>query len=193
VELPLSDECKRVLARTAEEAERLGGRHQLIGTEHLVLVLLREDKCLAAEILRELGRPGHMFERYTEEARRVIFFARQEASQFGKLQIETEHLLLALLREDKALANRFQHLPSTVESIRKQIEGQTTIGEKQSTPMDLPISHESKRVLAFAAEEAERLGHPHIGTEHLLLGIRREDNCFAAKILHELGGSGAYV
>src|SRR6476646_846857 len=128
-----------------------------------------------------------MFERYTEKARRVIFFARYEASQFGSPYIETEHLLLGLLREDKALANRFLRSHAAVESIRKQIEGHTTIREKVSTSVDLPLSHECKRVLAYGAEEAERLNHKHIGTEHLLLGLLREEKCFAAEILHERG------
>ncbi len=128
-----------------------------------------------------------MFERYTEKARRVIFFARYEASQFGSPYIETEHLLLGLLREDKALANRFLRSQTNIESIRKQIEAQTTVREKVSTSVDLPLSHECKRVLAFAAEEAERLSHKHIGTEHLLLGLLREEKCFAAELLHERG------
>src|SRR5947207_2548032 len=128
-----------------------------------------------------------MFERYTEKARRVIFFARYEASQFGSPFIETEHLLLGLLREDKALTNRFLRSHASVESIRKQIEGHTTIREKVSTSVDLPLSNECKRVLAYAAEEAERLSHKHIGTEHLLLGLLREEKCFAAEILHERG------
>ncbi len=128
-----------------------------------------------------------MFERYTEKARRVIFFARYEASQFGSPYIETEHLLLGLIREDKALANRFLRSHAAVESIRKQIEAHTTIREKVSTSVDLPLSHECKRVLAYAAEEAERLSHKHIGTEHLLLGLLREEKCFAAEILHERG------
>ncbi len=129
-----------------------------------------------------------MFERYTEKARRVIFFARYEASQFGSPYIETEHLLLGLLREDKALTNRFLRSPHTsIESIRKQIEGRTTVREKVSTSVDLPLSQECKRVLACAAEEAERLQHKHIGTEHLLLGLLREEKSFAAEILHERG------
>src|SRR4030081_1974108 len=128
-----------------------------------------------------------MFERYTEKARRVIFFARYEASQFGSPYIETEHLLLGLLREDKALTNRFLRSHASVESIRKQIEGHTTIREKVSTSVDLPLSNECKRVLAYAAEEAERLSHKHIGTEHLLLGLLREEKCFAAEILHQRG------
>src|ERR1700756_1839512 len=136
---------------------------------------------------RTQGGRGYMFERYTEKARRVIFFARYEASQFGSPYIETEHLLLGLLREDKALTNRFLRSHASVESIRKQIEGHTTIREKVSTSVDLPLSNECKRVLAYAAEEAERLSHKHIGTEHLLLGLWREEKCFAAEILHERG------
>ena len=128
-----------------------------------------------------------MFERYTEKARRVIFFARYEASQFGSPYIESEHLLLGLIREDKALANRFLRSHAAVESIRKQIEAHTQVREKVSTSVDLPLSHECKRVLAYAAEEAERLSHKHIGTEHLLLGLLREEKCFAAEILHERG------
>jgi ATP-dependent Clp protease ATP-binding subunit ClpC len=126
-----------------------------------------------------------MFERYTEKARRVIFFARYEASQFGSPYIESEHLLLGIIREDRALTNRF--LRSGVASIRKQVESQTVAGEKTSTSVDLPLSNESKRVLAYAAEESERLAHKYIGTEHLLLGLLREEKCFATQILTERG------
>jgi Uma2 family endonuclease len=128
-----------------------------------------------------------MFERYTEKARRVVFFARYEASHFGSPYIDTEHVLLGLLREDKALTSRFLRSGSSVEEIRRQIEGHTPPGEKVSTSVDLPLSNECKRVLAYAAEEAERLNHRHIGTEHLLLGLLREEKCFAAEILHECG------
>jgi len=126
-----------------------------------------------------------MFERYAEKARRVIFFARYEASQFGSPYIETEHLLLGIVREDKALTKRF--LRSQVAFIRKQVESHTTLQEKTSTSVDLPLSKESKRVSAYAGEEAERLAHKHIGTEHLLLGLLQEKKCFAAQILMELG------
>src|SRR6266581_5540352 len=142
---------------------------------------------LVGHPLHRRGTVGSMFERYTEKARRVIFFARYEASQFGSPYIETEHLLLGLLREDKTLANRFLRSHAAVDSIRKQIEGHTTIREKVSTSDDLPLTNECKRVLAYAAEEAEQLSHKHIGTEHLLLGLLREEKCFAAEILHERG------
>ena len=128
-----------------------------------------------------------MFERYTEKARRTIFFARYEASLFGSHCIEAEYLLLGLLREDKALANRFLHSHAAVESIRKQIEGHTAPREKVSTSVDLPLSHECKRVLAYGAEECERLNHKFIDTEHLLLGLLREEKSFAAQLLHEQG------
>jgi hypothetical protein len=128
-----------------------------------------------------------MFERYTEKARRVIFFARYEASQFGSPHIESEHLLLGILREDKTLTRRFLRTHASVEAIRKQIEGHTPIREKTSTSVDLPLSNECKRVLAYGAEEAELLSHRHIGTEHLLLGLLREERCLAAEILRERG------
>ncbi len=128
-----------------------------------------------------------MFEKYTENARRVVFFARYEASQFGSPYIEPEHLLLGLLRQDKALTNRLLRSHASIETIRKQIEGRTAIREKVSTSVDLPLSNECKRVLAYAADEAERLSHKHIGAEHLLLGLLREEKCFAAEILHECG------
>ena len=138
-----------------------------------------------------------VFERYTEQARRVIFAARYEAGEFGSPRIETEHLLLGLLQVDMVLVKRFLPSDATVESIRKQIENHTTIREKVSTSVDLPLSHECKRVLAYTAEEAERqrpwrelssrLNNQYIGTEHLLLGLLREEKCFAAQILQERG------
>lgn len=126
-----------------------------------------------------------MFEMYTDKARRVIFFSRYEANVLGSPFVETEHLLLGVLREDKPLIRRLLGSQTAVESIRKQIEAQTTIREELMTSVDLPFSGECKRVLAYAAEEAMSLGHKHIGNEHLLLGIFREGKCLAADILKE--------
>jgi ATP-dependent Clp protease ATP-binding subunit ClpC len=128
-----------------------------------------------------------MFERYTEEARRVVFFARYEASQFGDHQISDAHVLLGLTREGKSLFVRCGGA-ATIESIRRRVED--AIGpprEKVSTSVDMPLSNTAKRVLAYAAEEAEGLGHKHIGTEHLLLGLLREKDCVAAIVLREEG------
>ena len=127
-----------------------------------------------------------MFEKYTEKARRVIFFARYEASQLGSNRIETEHVLLGLLREDKALTSRFfTHAESALENVRKQVEGRTAIRDKVSTSVELPLSDEAKRVLTYANEEADRLLCSYIGTEHILLGLLREEKSVAAEILYE--------
>jgi ATP-dependent Clp protease ATP-binding subunit ClpC len=128
-----------------------------------------------------------MFERYTEKARRVIFFARYEASQFGSRYIETDHLLLGLLREDRDIANRVARSGASAETIRNQIRARTPGGKKIPTSVDLPLSEECKRVLFNAAEEADRLSHKQIGSQHLLLGLLREQECPAAKTLQELG------
>jgi len=127
-----------------------------------------------------------MFERYTEKARRVIFFGRYEASQFGSPYIESEHLLLGLLREDNALTTRFLR-SGGLASIREEIEKNTIVRQPTSTSVDLPLSNECRRALAYASEEAEKLAHKHIGTEHLLMGLLREEKCFAAQLLVERG------
>src|SRR5881628_2738535 len=133
-------------------------------------------------------KAGRMFERYTERARRVLFFARYEASQLGSISIETEHLLLGLIREGKGLTSRiFARSHLSLENIRKEIEGRTVFREKVSTSVEIPFSAETKRVLQYAAEEADRLLHNYIGTEHLLLGILREERSVAASILMEKG------
>ena len=127
-----------------------------------------------------------MFERYTEKARRVIFFARYEASQFGSPCIDTEHLLLGMFREDTSIAKRLSRPPLTLESIRRRIEELTPRRERVSTSIDMPLSERCKRVLAFAAGEAEHRGDQHIGTNHLLLGLINEKDGLAAKVLSEL-------
>jgi ATP-dependent Clp protease ATP-binding subunit ClpC len=115
----------------------------------------------------------------------VIFFGRYEASNYGSPVIDTEHLLLGLLREDARVTTM---LPAgTPEAIRAQIDARTEIRQKIPTSVDLPLSNASKRALAYGAEEAERLNHRHIGTERLFLGPLREQNCLAAKLLEPFG------
>ena len=128
-----------------------------------------------------------MFERYTERARRVIFFARFEASQHGSVMIEVEHCLLGLIRERKELIDDL--LLATGGDSRellKKIES-IPLREKTSTTIDLPFSSQSKQILAFVAEEADSLRHCHIGTEHLLLGILRQEESLAVDVLREQG------
>jgi uncharacterized protein (TIGR02246 family) len=126
-----------------------------------------------------------MFERYTQSARRVIFFARYEASQYGSHSIDTEHLLLGLFREDKRLARNVLQRPGAAESIRRDIEACTTRGERIPVSVEIPLSMESKRVLQYASDSAEKLGHRHVDSVHLLLGMLREEGCVAARILQK--------
>jgi ATP-dependent Clp protease ATP-binding subunit ClpC len=113
-----------------------------------------------------------MFERYTEKARRVIFFARYEAAAVGSPFIEPPHLLLGIVREAKSV---LQDSPRDAQSIRHVIEAGVQKRQATSTSVDLPLNVQAKQALAFAAEEAERCGHKHIGSEHLLLGLIRID------------------
>lgn len=128
-----------------------------------------------------------MFERYTEKARRVIFFARYEASQYGSMTIEPEHLLLGLFREDHALARRFLTAVGGAPSLRAEIESQITLRQRISTSVDVPLSPECKRILNKAVEEAEQAALKYVGTEHILLGILREQDCLAARLLRRRG------
>ena len=129
-----------------------------------------------------------MFERYTQKARRVVFFYRYEASRFGSEYIDTEHLLLGLLRENK---NLFRWLPkANPENLTQRIEERLPRLTPGATSVDLPLSAAGTRVLKHAAAEADRLGHRHIGTEHLFLGLLDEKDCFAAEVLRD-GGADA--
>ncbi len=121
-------------------------------------------------------------------ARRVIFFARYEASLAGTESIEPEHLLLGIAREDKALLGQF--LPNgkgSVEMLRSRLERHVPQHEKVNVAVELPLAPESKRVLHYAHEESDRLSDRHVGTEHLLLGLMREERSAAAHVLDELG------
>jgi hypothetical protein len=124
-----------------------------------------------------------MFERYSERARRVIFFARYEASEYGSPYIESEHLLLGLLREDRALGKWFPGQSNVEPEIRAEIEKRITRGERISTSVEMPLTAECKKILNLAAESADRLGHRAIETAHLFIGILRVEHSMAAQIL----------
>lgn len=124
-----------------------------------------------------------MFERFTEKARRVIFFARFEASHYGSLAIDTEHILLGLLREDIALMHRYAGPVESATEIRTELERVIKQHAPIPTNVEVPLSADSKMILNFAGEEADRLCDRHIDTEHILLGIFRVPNSVAAKLL----------
>jgi len=133
-----------------------------------------------------------MFERYTEDARRILFFARYEASRLGSITIAPEHLLLGILKEGKNCAAGAVLAASGVslDELRKKIEGNVLFHEKISTSVEIPFDAECKRVLQYAAQESDDLGHSHIGSEHLLLALLREEN---APIAQLLTGQGLHI
>jgi len=129
-----------------------------------------------------------MFERYTERARRVVFFARYEASVFGSSSIDTQHLLLGLLREGGGVTGRIlDRAQVSQEGVRKDMEAQGAPSAPISTSVDIPLAPEAKRTLQHAGEEARRMNVPYIGTEHLLLGLLHEQEGLAAGILGAKG------
>jgi len=129
-----------------------------------------------------------MFEKYNEKARRALFFARYEASKLGSRVIESEHILLGVLREGeeiiKEIFSRFNVKP---EQIRREVEGDRLFVDRISSSAELPLSEESKKILAYAAHEAESMLHQYVGTEHLLIGILRVEASTAARILTAKG------
>jgi ATP-dependent Clp protease ATP-binding subunit ClpC len=124
-----------------------------------------------------------MFERYTESARRALFFARYEASELGASAIETEHILLGVLRASRGIAAEVLKTHVSLEDARKQIETRVTRGEQLPTSVEIPFSADTKKVLHDAAAEADSLGHNYISTEHLILGLLRVQYSVAASIL----------
>jgi hypothetical protein len=121
-----------------------------------------------------------MYERYTENARQAIFFAREEASKADSPYIEPEHLLLAIMRSWQPELNEVLKLRELENTFRADLP----IGQQAASPsVDIPLSNQNKRILAYAAEEAVRLDSPGIDSRHLLLGILREPTNLAARFL----------
>lgn len=127
-----------------------------------------------------------MFERFTDAARRTIFFALEEARESGSRYIETHHLLLALLREQADLFRPWLDA-GAVEEIRTDYVRRFPPQGTAPTPGDLPLSHESRRVLAYAAEKSRNLKQTYIGRVHLALGLLREEHSEAATTLRRQG------
>lgn len=123
-----------------------------------------------------------MFERFTEKARRSIFFAHYEASQYGSPYIDTEHLLLGVLREDPSLGGL---LPNSkdVNEIRAEVERDIERREHIPTSFEIPFTAQCKKALNLAAEEASRVASRTVETGHLLLGLLRISDGLAAQIV----------
>jgi ATP-dependent Clp protease ATP-binding subunit ClpC len=127
-----------------------------------------------------------MFERYSEKARRAIFFASCETNQFGSSAIETEHLLLGILLESPELLLSLVG-DNAVESVRERIPQQYPVQDRDADSVELPFTEEAKHVLNSALQEADQPGNRTIEPEHILIGLLREEDCLAQKILNELG------
>ena len=128
-----------------------------------------------------------MFERFTERARQTVVYAQVEARDLRHNYIGTEHLLLGLLREEEGLAARvLWSLDITAEGVRAQVARMIGQGDEVSDGQ-IPFTPRAKKVLELALREAVALGHNYIGTEHILLGIVREDEGVGARILLDFG------
>lgn len=126
-----------------------------------------------------------MFERFTEAARRTIFFGRWEALQRGSKSIETEHIALGALRDNWTTSNFLEGV--VPDELSSELAAPIDVAGEIKTREDIPLSAESKRVLKYGAEEADVLGDRHIGNEHLLLGLLREQGSAAARALAKKG------
>jgi len=127
-----------------------------------------------------------VFERYTERARRVLFFARYEAGQRGDRALAPEHLLLGLIRERKGIHKDILRSVDLEEVVR-QIEAGHAHHEHVPASVEIPFAPEAREILELAKVEADDLKHNYIGTEHLLLGLLGKDGTRAAAILHGQG------
>ncbi|MCX6547417.1 MAG: ATP-dependent Clp protease ATP-binding subunit, partial [Acidobacteria bacterium] len=133
-----------------------------------------------------------MFEKFTEKARRVMFFARYEASQFGSESIQSGHLLLGLLREsEKTSTQLLERMGVQTSTLRERLVAALTPKDRKITPsstsIDIPMEEEVKHILQHATAESAKLNHKHVGAEHLLLGMLKEEGCLAGRLLKEAG------
>jgi ATP-dependent Clp protease ATP-binding subunit ClpC len=128
-----------------------------------------------------------LFERFTDRARQVVVLAQEEARALDHDDIGTEHLLLGLLREGNGLAVRaLEALGISQDTVRQRVEELAGRGQQASSG-HIPFRPEAKTVLRLALQESKDLGHHYIGTEHILLGLLREGDGVAARLLTELG------
>ena len=129
-----------------------------------------------------------MFERLTDRARKVMALANQEAQRFNHEYIGTEHILLGLVKEGSGVgANVLKHLEIDLRKVRLEVEKLVKSGPDMVTMGKLPQTPRAKKVIEYAIEEARSLNHNYVGTEHLLLGLLREQDGVAAQVLMNLG------
>jgi ATP-dependent Clp protease ATP-binding subunit ClpA len=211
----LTVRAKKVIELTVDEARRFN--HQYIGTEHLLLGMLREGEGIAAGVLESLGvtlekaraqtlavlgkqrsstpdaaplsvdTDQERVDKFTERTRKVLSLAREEAQRLRHNYIGTEHLLLGMLREGDSVAARvLNNAGVDLKNARDAVE--STIGHGDRIILgDIGLTPRAKKVIELAVDEAHRLNHRYVGTEHLLLGLVREGEGIAAGVLTSLG------
>ncbi|CAM3478944.1 ATP-dependent Clp protease ATP-binding subunit [Hydrogenibacillus schlegelii] len=129
-----------------------------------------------------------MFGRFTERAQKVLSYAQDEAVRLGHNSIGTEHILLGLIREGEGIAAKaLMNLGLSLEKIREEVEA--LIGRGHEKPLNTPYTPRAKKVIELSFDEARKLGHTYVGTEHILLGLIREGEGVAARVLNNLGVS----
>jgi ATP-dependent Clp protease ATP-binding subunit ClpC len=128
-----------------------------------------------------------MFERFTDRARRVVVLAQEESRMLNHDYIGTEHILLGLVHEGEGVAAKaLESLGISLDAVRQQVEELIGHGQ-QAPPGHIPFTSRAKKVLELSLREALQLGHDYIGTEHLLLGLLREGDGVAARVLVRMG------
>ena len=128
-----------------------------------------------------------MWDRFTERAKHVISTAREEATRLGSEYVRTEHILLGLCREPDGIAARaLENLGVDIESLAMEIEQQVQRGNAVPSSDEIAFTPRAKKVLELSVEEARRFNHSYIGTEHILLGLVKEGEGIAAKVLQDL-------
>ena len=219
----ISRDLKNAIDLAYQEAREFGDNY--IGTEHLILGLLKEERGQAAQALAHLGfeienarlavqafRQGDaspvekvptesdeetpredkepdkgMWQRFTERARKVVFYAQEEAQKFGEGYVSTEHLLLGLVREPESVSSRvLEKLGVSLNRVRVEVEKHLPRGDARPS-QDMTLTPRAKRVIDLSYDEARRLNNNYIGTEHLLLGLVREGDGLAGRVLARLG------
>jgi ATP-dependent Clp protease ATP-binding subunit ClpA len=227
-EITLAPPMKKAVELAIDEARKLGHSH--VGTEHLLLGIVRQSESIAARVLgglgvdlekvrhhviATLGQPHREvgasapesvpprvfsthpqstgqftgpFDRFTDRAKRVLALAQDEAMRFRHNYIGTEHLLLGLIREEEGVAARaLQTLGAELSKARTAVGFIIGQGEAVTTPSEITLSPRTKKVIELAIDEARKLGHGRVGTEHLLLGLAREGEGIASGVLESLG------
>lgn len=196
---------KRVIELAFEEARRM--RQSRVGTEHILFGLLTDGDDLAVKVLRDMGvtleaaraevarlgehgegGPIYQSQRLTDDAQKVVALAQEEAELARHTYIGTEHLLLALLRDEHGVGGKvLANLGVEMGTVRDAIETVLGRNERISTQRGLVPTSRVKKVFELAFEEARRSGKDHVGTEHLLLGLLIEGEGVAAHVLEDLG------